>query len=76
MIKIFLKEVLNSESNKLYQVCYIKENKEITENDIEVSISSADDLTESKIKEALYSLKKEIVDKSQDAEKKIGLKNT
>lgn len=74
--KNFLKEVLNSESNKLYQVCYIKENKEITENDIEVSISSADDLTESKIKEALYSLKKEIVDKSQDAEKKIGLKNT
>lgn len=68
--KNFLKEVLNSESNKLYQVCYIKENKEITENDIEVSISSADDLTESKIKEALYSLKKEIVDKSQDAEKK------
>ncbi len=56
--KNFLKEVLNSESNKLYQVCYIKENKEITENDIEVSISSADDLTESKIKEALYSLKK------------------
>lgn len=68
--KNFLKEVLNSESNKLYQVCYIKENKEINENDIEVSISSADDLTESKIKKALYSLKKEIVDKSQDAEKK------
>ena len=68
--KKFLKEVLNSESNKLYQVCYIKENKEINENDIEVRISSDDDLIESKIKEALYSLKKEIVDKSQDAEKK------